>query len=126
MRISWAILAIMLVGMAAGAYAQPTAIQKMTTSTGQILTDQAGMTLYINRNDPSGRSVCVGNCAIKWPPLLASAQDNAVGEYSVLSRKDGTKQWAFRGQPLYRWVLDMEPGQTTGDGVGGVWKVARP
>ncbi|HDR9764226.1 TPA: hypothetical protein QDC44_008515, partial [Burkholderia cepacia ATCC 25416] len=36
------------------------------------------------------------------------------------------KQWAYRGRPLYRWKQDRKPGDAGGDGIGGMWHVARP
>jgi len=43
-----------------------------------------------------------------------------------VTRPDGSKQWAFKGKPLYKWSKDEEPGDTTGDGVNKVWHAARP
>jgi predicted lipoprotein with Yx(FWY)xxD motif len=43
---------------------------------------------------------------------------------TTVERKDGAKQWAKDGKPLYFWMGDTEPGETNGDGVGGVWHVA--
>ena len=45
---------------------------------------------------------------------------------SAVTRDDGSKQWAYKGAPLYYWAKDTKAGDRTGDGVGGVWKVARP
>jgi predicted lipoprotein with Yx(FWY)xxD motif len=56
----------------------------------------------------------------------AADTDRASGDYSVVTRDDGSKQWAYRGKPLYFWSKDAKPGDTTGDGVKGVWRVARP
>ena len=41
--------------------------------------------------------------------------------------KDGKseKMWAYQGQPLYYWIKDKKPGDTTGDGVGSVWHVVK-
>jgi len=93
-----------------------------------LLTDHAGMTLYVFDKDSagSGKSVCNGDCAAKWPPLAAGASDMAEGDYSIVVRDDGTRQWAYKGKPLYLWVNDHKPGDTTGDGVKGVWHVVRP
>lgn len=93
-----------------------------------MLTNNDGMTLYIFDNDPAGagKSVCNGDCAAKWPPLMATAKDKAAGDYSIVTRDDGGLQWAFKGKPLYLWIKDQKPGDTTGDGVKGVWHVAKP
>ncbi len=85
-----------------------------------------GMTLYTFDNDAPGRSNCNGGCADSWPPYTASANEKASGKgMSIITRNDGSLQWAKDGAPLYFWVGDSEPGDTTGDGVGGVWHIAR-
>ncbi|MGQ9686564.1 MAG: COG4315 family predicted lipoprotein [Thiobacillaceae bacterium] len=93
-----------------------------------ILTNPAGMTLYTFDKDPvgGGKSVCNGDCAVRWPPLMAGAYDQARGDYSIITRDDGSRQWAYKGKPLYLWFKDQKPGDTTGDGVNNVWHVAKP
>ena len=87
-----------------------------------------GMTLYIFDRDPAGgsKSVCNGPCAANWPPLVAAADARDQGDWSVLTRDDGTRQWAYKGKPLYYWAKDAKPGDRTGDGVNQVWHTARP
>lgn len=93
-----------------------------------MLTNAAGMTLYVFDKDTadSGKSVCNGDCAVKWPPLIAAAGDKAQGDYSIVTRDDGARQWAFKGKPLYLWFKDQKPGDATGDGVNNVWHTAKP
>ncbi len=93
-----------------------------------VLVGPAGMTLYTFDRDAanSGKSVCNGQCATNWPPLYAPENAKPMGGYSVVVRDDGKKQWAYKGWPLYYWVKDAKAGDRTGDGVGGVWKIARP
>ena len=52
-----------------------------------------GRTLYVFAKDVagSGKSTCVDACAANWPPL---------GDYTIITRADGSKQWAFKGMPL--------------------------
>jgi len=92
------------------------------------LTNSAGMTLYTFDKDAagSGKSVCNGPCATNWPPLMAAADAKATGDYSIITRDDGGKQWAYKGKPLYLWVKDTKPGDKTGDGFNNAWRVARP
>jgi predicted lipoprotein with Yx(FWY)xxD motif len=87
-----------------------------------------GMTLYTFDRDTmgSGKSACNGQCAALWPPLMAGASDSGSGDWTVVVRDDGTRQWAFRGQPVYYWVRDAKPGDRTGDGFNNVWRLARP
>jgi predicted lipoprotein with Yx(FWY)xxD motif len=108
--------------LAASACAAPPQTQ------GDILTDAASMTLYVFDKDAagSGKSACNGDCARNWPPLAATAADKASGDFSVITRDDGSQQWAYQGKPLYRWYKDQKPGDTTGDGFKNVWHVAKP
>jgi predicted lipoprotein with Yx(FWY)xxD motif len=89
-----------------------------------VLTDANGMTLYIFDKDAPGVSNCYEQCAINWPPLMADASAMAEGDFTVVERTDGTKMWAYKGWPLYYWKDDVQPGDITGDGVGGVWHLA--
>jgi predicted lipoprotein with Yx(FWY)xxD motif len=57
---------------------------------------------------------------------MASGSDMSSGDWSVVTRDDGTKQWAFRGKPVYYWAKDTKPGDRTGDGVNNAWRIARP
>ena len=93
-----------------------------------ILTTPAGMTLYSFDRDPAdaGKSACNGQCATNWPPLMAGANDKSSGDWAVIMRDDGGKQWAYKGKPMYLWSKDTKPGDTTGDGVNSVWHAARP
>jgi predicted lipoprotein with Yx(FWY)xxD motif len=93
-----------------------------------VLTGPNGMTLYTFDKDAagSGKSVCNGPCASNWPPLMAAEADKARGDYSVVTRDDGKKQWALKGKPLYYWAKDAKPGDKTGDGFNKVWQVAKP
>ena len=93
-----------------------------------MLIGSNSMTLYTFDKDvaDSGKSVCNGPCAINWPPLYAMDGDSASGDYSIISRDDGKKQWALKGKPLYYWAKDQKPGDKTGDGFNNVWHVAKP
>ena len=91
-----------------------------------MLAGTNGMTLYTFDKDAGGKSACNGPCAANWPPLMAAAGDTASGDYSIITRDDGSKQWAVKGKPLYFWVKDAKPGDKTGDGFNNVWHVAKP
>ncbi|MBK9443283.1 MAG: hypothetical protein IPN53_19145 [Comamonadaceae bacterium] len=93
-----------------------------------ILTGHNGMTLYTFDKDVagSGKSTCNGPCASNWPPLAAAPSDSANGDFTVITRDDGSKQWAVKGKPVYFWVKDSKPGDKTGDGFNKVWQVAKP
>lgn len=89
------------------------------------LTGPTGMTLYVFDKDEAGKSACNGKCAENWPPLLAQETDKAQGDWGVVTREDGRRQWSYKGKPLYHWVKDQKPGERTGDGFNGVWHVAK-
>jgi predicted lipoprotein with Yx(FWY)xxD motif len=91
-----------------------------------MLVGAKDMTLYTFDKDTGGKSTCNGPCAANWPPLMAAAGDAASGDYSVITRDDGGKQWALKGKPLYYWAKDTKPGDKTGDGFNNVWHVAKP
>ena len=87
-----------------------------------------GMTLYTFDRDMagSGKSVCNGPCATNWPPLMANAGASASGDWTIVTRDDGGRQWAYKGKPVYYWVKDAKPGDRTGDGVNNAWRLVRP
>lgn len=89
-----------------------------------ILTDAEGMTLYTFDKDEAGVSNCYDACAENWPPLMADEGAAATGDFSLVARKDGSLQWAYKDAPLYLWVKDAKAGDMTGDGVKGVWHIA--
>lgn len=113
---------LILLGGCASMYAAPAKVSD------GLLVGPAGMTLYTFDKDPSGtgKSVCNGPCAANWPPLMAAEADQASGDYTIITRDDGAKQWALKGKPLYYWVKDRKPGDKTGDGFNKVWQTAKP
>jgi len=92
---------------------------------GGILVDLKGRGLYYFGGDDPGKSNCSGQCILLWPPIIADANAKPKGEFSLVVRDDGQKQWAWKGKPLYRWVSDRKRGDAGGDGVNGVWHLAR-
>jgi predicted lipoprotein with Yx(FWY)xxD motif len=113
--------------LAAGAALGQTAPAKVgDTSKGKALIDGAGMTLYNFDRDTAGASNCNGVCSNSWPPFNAPADAKPSGDWSVVTRKDGSKQWAYKGKPLYTFYHDGNPGDAKGDGVNNVWHVAAP
>ena len=100
---------------------------------GQVLTGSNGKTLYRfdkDKTDPP-TSTCVDDCEAQWPPALAPEGDLEVqgvdkALVSTLTRKDGTKQLTVAGWALYEFAKDTGPGDTKGQGVGGVWFAATP
>lgn len=97
------------------------------TSLGPTLTDQNGLTLYTYTRDMVGYSNCNGDCATAWPPLPAAASATASGDWTIVVRDDGKRQWAYKGHALYTFSKDAKAGDVTGDGAdGGKWHAAKP
>lgn len=105
------------------AHAAPLPFTAAQTAKGSVLTDAQGMTLYTYDADHKGVSNCYGDCAEDWPPYVAAPGAAPSGPYSLVTRHDGRRQWAFNGMPLYYWQDDTAKGQTAGDGIDGVWHV---
>ena len=74
-----------------------------------------GMTLYTFDGDAKGKPTCVEACAEAWPPLVATDNARPMGRWSVVSRADGAKQWAYLGKPVYASAKDVEPGSVYGN-----------
>ena len=121
-----ALIAAISFAFASAAMAAPPAKQG-TTSKGAVLTNKNGMSLYTFDKDSEGKSACNGPCATNWPVLKAEASDKADAGYSIISRDDGSKQWAYKGKPLYTFSKDQKPGDMNGDGfLNGAWHLAQP
>lgn len=109
------------------AFAQTAPTKTGTSAKGPVLTNDAGMTLYVFDKDSPGKSVCNGQCATNWPPLKADVSATGTGDYTIVTRDDGSKQWAYKARPLYNWHNDKAPGDITGDGfLNGAWHIAKP
>ncbi len=87
----------------------------------------SGMTLYTFDKDAanSGKSTCNGPCAALWPPMMATASDQPVGAYSIVTRDDGSRQWAYKGKPVYTYKADQKAGDRTGDNFKDVWHIIK-
>src|SRR5262252_26479 len=89
------------------------------TSKGKALVDAKGMTLYVlDRDTTPNKSTCNGQCATNWPPLAVAGDVKDMGSWTVVTRDDGSKQWAYKGKPLYFGKDDKKPGDVDGDGRG--------
>jgi predicted lipoprotein with Yx(FWY)xxD motif len=95
--------------------------KEQKTAAGTVLADPKGMTLYTYDKDEPGKSNCVDQCAVNWPPAMATASDKPVGDLTIITRPDGTMQWADEGKPLYTFIQDKKPGDITGDKMKDVW-----
>ncbi|HEX9530503.1 MAG TPA: hypothetical protein VF954_05155 [Acidimicrobiales bacterium] len=110
----------------AGAPSANATVKLSQSSLGSIVTDSAGRTLYLLDKDTPTMATCTGACASTWPPLAAAGAPTAganldAAKLSTLTRADGTVQVEYAGHPLYHYSGDASPGDTNGEGFGGVW-----
>jgi predicted lipoprotein with Yx(FWY)xxD motif len=100
---------------------------------GTVITDATGKSLYTFDRDTGPTSACTATCAQTWPPLLLPAgagtpipANGVPGTLAVSARPDGAgSQVTWNGKPLYRYSGDPNPGDANGDGVGGIWHIAK-
>jgi len=122
------------VALAGSATAGGARVNVAMSHLGRILVDSKGITLYDFPPDNGTTSVCYGACAALWPPLISHSKPvPGRGVRALLlgttKRKDGKLQVTYGGHPLYYFVTDRKPGQTTGQGInqfGGPWWVISP
>jgi len=98
---------------------------------GNILVDGKGMTLYLFKKDTAGVSNCSAGCLAAWPPFVTQGHPTLgmgvdASHVGTATLADGRKIVTYEGMPLYYYVQDTKPGDTTGQGVGGVWYVVPP
>ena len=104
------------------------------THLGKILVDSRGRSLYMLSADSARKSTCFGACVAAWPPLRTSRKPTVgrglkASKVGRIKRSDGQSQVTYNGHPLYRFVNDMKPGDTNGQGItafGGRWYVLSP
>ncbi|MDY6944089.1 MAG: hypothetical protein SXG53_00100 [Pseudomonadota bacterium] len=81
--------------------------------------------IYVYDKDGPEVSSCDAKCAMTWQPVAAPSTATTVGDWKAIERADKSRQWAYKSKPVYTYVHD-QPGQTTGDGVDGLWHVVNP
>ena len=115
-------LILLLAGYVYAADKMPEGVRIRRTEPGAMfLEDSKGMTLYTSDKDTDNKSNCNAKCAMAWPPLAAAAGAKSMVDWAVVTRDDGSMQWAYKGKPLYTYAQDARAGDTTGDGVGQNW-----
>jgi predicted lipoprotein with Yx(FWY)xxD motif len=117
-----------------GTAAHGTTVRVAKSRLGRILVDSRGITLYDFVADKRGRSACYGACATYWPPLITKGKPHAgrglrASLLGTTKRRDGKLEVTYNHHPLYYFVGDQRPGQTTGQSLnqfGAAWWVLSP
>lgn len=117
-------LAVLTVALAAGCASNPSGPARADED--GWLVSSGGLTLYVYDKDVanSGKSACVGDCAADWKPYAVTGSSYAPAEYTIITWPDGTRQWAYKGRPLYMSPRDTDPGDRMGQGDG--WSTLKP
>jgi predicted lipoprotein with Yx(FWY)xxD motif len=101
---------------------------------GRYLVDKDGKTLYYFSNDANGLSNCTGGCLTNWPIFYADSATTTFSDgllssdFKTITNASSAKQTTYKGWPLYYYSpagVQEAAGQTTGEGVGNVWFVAK-
>jgi predicted lipoprotein with Yx(FWY)xxD motif len=97
---------------------------------GKYLTDYEGKTLYWFKKDPPGKTACLGSCLDKWSIYyrknVETPKELKAEDFKTITRPDGKKHTLFRGYPLYYYINDKKPGDTSGQGINKEWFVINP
>jgi len=108
------VLLLLMVSSATGSEQPPAslsspgevALQQTQDGTYRYVYATTNVRLYVYEKDAPGKSNCTGGCALAWPPLAAKENDQPIGDWTVIEREGGAKQWAYKGQPVYRFYHD--------------------
>ncbi len=95
-----------------------------TADAATVLTAPNGMTLYTYDRDAGGKPTCNLVCAIAWPPFLVGGEKLGKG-WTMVTRANGSAQWAYAGKPVYFYSGDHAKGDVNGNGLEGVWHTVR-
>jgi predicted lipoprotein with Yx(FWY)xxD motif len=98
------------------------------TAAGEALAGADGLTLYTNSEEADGSVACLDSCVANWPPLSGTVEagDATADLLGTRTRPDGTEQVTYNGYGLYYFSGDTAEGDSSGEGLGGVWFIAAP
>jgi len=112
----------------AGGMSKPVTLTIKDTKIGNVLANSKGQTIYWYSKDmKGGPSTCAGSCLSAWPMVtgtpVAGMGVKFAGKLGSVEDSSGVMQATYNGYPLYTYTGDMAPGDTSGNGAGGVWHV---
>lgn len=97
----------------------PPQFEVATRAIGRLLVLNTDMSVYSYDGDAPNKSNCTGSCLDQWEPVPAPEAAVAQGEWSVVIRTGGGRQWAYRGKPLYRYIDDLKERSYEGSDIPG-------
>ena len=78
---------------------------------GKVLTDADGMMFYNYDENIDGVTQCMRCCSLVNPPtIVADTTEPKDEDLTIITRVSGSKQWVYKGRPLYRFLMDILPG----------------
>ncbi len=97
----------------------PPGFNVVTTLQGRLVVNDRGYSVYSWDNDAANKSNCVGDCSRTWIPAIAPASASPQGEWTIVQRAAGVRQWAFRKKPLYTFSEDTQRESLNGGDMPG-------
>ncbi|MBX7199110.1 MAG: hypothetical protein K1X51_07000 [Rhodospirillaceae bacterium] len=97
----------------------PPAFDVRQMGTGRMLVNYAGFSVYAWDGDGPNKSNCTEACLKKWAPVLAAETSQPQGEWAIIQRSPGVRQWVFRKKPLYTYIADTRPKSMLGTDEAG-------
>lgn len=91
------------------------------TDLGPAFANKDQMTVYHLVSNPNKvqRETCDATCVQEnWTPMLVDPGVEPMGNWTVLEKEDGTRQWKYLGYPVYTHKHDKIPGDINGDKFG--------
>ncbi|MDY6949259.1 MAG: hypothetical protein SXG53_26515 [Pseudomonadota bacterium] len=103
----------------AGTDSDPSRYGPVQMVTGRMVTDHKGFSVYTWDGDEPNKSNCTRECLKDWTPVRAAVTAVPNGEWGIIERSPGIKQWTFRNKPLYTYVVDPHTRSVIGSDVPG-------
>jgi predicted lipoprotein with Yx(FWY)xxD motif len=72
-----------------------------------------------------GISTCDAACMNTWRPYVAPLDGLASGYWDIATRRDGTRQWVYKGFALYTYAAD-KPGDIGGNAIYDLGRIGDP
>jgi len=90
-----------------------------------VMRNDEGYAIYWSKSHQTAKTLCEGDCAKLWPPVVPSADARDIGEWKTIKRSDGVRQWTYQGKPLHLYSKDESGRPAAGDGLNGDWQILK-